>query len=67
MRFASEEVRHAFHSLPAETQYEWVQFNETLADSGDMLIVCEVCLAGDPRRAVIAKIVSAGGTPTSDR
>lgn len=31
MTFASEEVRHAFHALPTQTQYEWLHWDEQLA------------------------------------
>lgn len=34
MTYESEEVRHAFHALPTQTQYEWTKWDNELADTG---------------------------------
>lgn len=42
MTFASEEVRHTFHLLPTQKQYEWVSLDSYLAESGKLLHIEEV-------------------------
>lgn len=44
MTFASEEVRHYFHNLPTQKQYEWASFDESLAIAGKALHVERVTL-----------------------
>lgn len=42
MTFSSEEVRHTFHMLPTQKQYEWVSLDSYLAESGKLLHIEEV-------------------------
>lgn len=42
MTFANEEIRTQFHSLPTQTQSEWVSLDDSLARSGRQLCICEV-------------------------
>lgn len=67
MRFASEDVRHKFHSLPAAEQYEWVELDESLANSGEMLLIESVNPFTDTKQSVQSRIVSADGKITSER
>ncbi len=61
MRFASEDVRHAFHSLPAAEQFEWVALDESLAQRSEMLYIVEVFLNESPRTSVRALALGADG------
>lgn len=39
MTYADEDVRHAFHALPTQTQFEWTRWDEDLARTGYVLHV----------------------------
>lgn len=47
MTFASEELRHIFHQLPTQKQYEWVSLDEYLAQSGKLLHIEQLCAGVD--------------------
>lgn len=56
MTFENEDVRHLFHQLPTQTQYDWMKMDEDQALGGNWLHVESVTVNADGTLEVCIRI-----------